>query len=472
MRVSDTGLQISASAALQPPKTACSFNDFWEMSHPQRSDVLLKGITEVHFWHMLHNQAYCQAMTARGSGSEINPEEMALLLRPTAQTFKSYIDILDTPFPQDRPREFVAWLSQQISSDLPSQRLEQFRTSYPSLEALLKEIEKVYLDFDFEILTSSGTSGRASIIVRDLAGVNLTVESFYLSFQRYMGMRADHRAIFIMPRDTRIAMVRMASFSFRRVGLSEDRLHFTIPYPAHPDQVRIRAGRTYRSGWSGVLERRLWHPFMNWANDRLVTPRTVKQTIRLLSQAENSSDKVLLFGGWVHLHAIARALLVEGRVMHLPLGSLIGTGGGFKDLYPFTPEQIRADLEKSVKLENGQPAPMRDVYGMAEGNWAAMQCESGNYHIPPWIYAAVLDENDRFIEKPDGTGILAFYDPVGGGDLFPAFFKTADRVRLINGSRAYEPSLECHCGESGAYLSEGSIQRVDLIDEAGCAAQI
>ncbi len=158
--------------------------------------------------------------------------------------------------------------------------------------------------------------------------------------------------------------------------------------------------------------------------------------------------------------------------MHLPSGSLIGTGGGFKELYPLTPAQIRADLEKSIELENGQPAPLRDVYGMAEGNWAAMQCESGNYHIPPWIYAVVLDENDRFIEKPESTGMLAFYDPVGGGDLFPAFFKTADRVRLVNGSRAYDPSQECLCGKSGAYLSEGSIQRVDLMDEAGCAAQI
>jgi len=472
MRATDTDIKIPAPDAQLRSRTSYDFENYWEMTPAQRSNILLTGIAEVHAWHMLHNQAYRQTMTARGVGSLDSPEEMALLLRLTSQTFKSYIDILGTPFPQDRPREFVDWLSQQLSSDLPSQRLEQFRTRYPSLEALLKEIEGVYLDFGLEILTSSGTSGRASIIVRDQAGVNLTVDSFYLSFQHYMGMRADHRAIFIMPRDTRIAMVRMASFSFRHVGLSEDRLHFTIPYPAHPDQVRIRSGRTYRSGWSGILERRLWHPFMNWANDRLATPRTVKQTIRLLSQAEVSHDKVLLFGGWVHLHAVARALLAEGRVMHLPSGSLIGTGGGFKELYPFTPAQIRADLEKSIELENGQPAPLRDVYGMAEGNWAAMQCESGNYHIPPWIYAVVLDENDRFVEKPESTGMLAFYDPVGGGDLFPAFFKTADRVRLVNGSRAYDPSQECLCGESGAYLSEGSIQRVDLMDEAGCAAQI
>jgi hypothetical protein len=101
-----------------------------------------------------------------------------------------------------------------------------------------------------------------------------------------------------------------------------------------------------------------------------------------------------------------------------------------------------------------------------------MQCQQGNYHVPPWIYAVTLDENDRFQECSDATGLLAFYDPHGGGNLFPAFFKTADRVRLINGACVYDPALECACGEKGAYITQGSIQRVDLVDEAGCAAQI
>jgi hypothetical protein len=45
-------------------------------------------------------------------------------------------------------------------------------------------------------------------------------------------------------------------------------------------------------------------------------------------------------------------------------------------------------------------------------------------------------------------------------------------MRLINGATAYDPALDCPCGQIGAYITKGSIQRVDLIDEAGCAAQI
>jgi hypothetical protein len=319
-------------------------------------------------------------------------------------------------------------------------------------------------------------------------------------------MQADHRAIFIMPGQTRIAMAQMASFSVRRVGIPEERVHFAIPFRAEPDQVRIRAGRTFRSGWRGTLERRLWHPFMNWMQDHVVTPRTVNGTLGLLRQAEATREKILLFGGWVQLHSIAKTLQHEQAVVRLAPGSLIGTGGGLKERYPSTPEQISQDLAGVFELVDAQgersPIPIRDVYGMAEANWAAMQCQQLNYHIPPWIYARTLDEDGRFQESirrtgdatgslegfgssdsgQDGhrgqfmpgmnTGLLAFYDPFGGGDLFPAFFRTADRVTLVAGAGSSGTDRLCPCGEAGAYITRDSIQRVDLLDEAGCAAQI
>ena len=109
---------------------------------------------------------------------------------------------------------------------------------------------------------------------------------------------------------------------------------------------------------------------------------------------------------------------------------------------------------------------------MAEGNWAAMQCTYGNYHVPPWVYVVTLDDDDHFQERADSTGMLAFFDPYGGGDLFPSFFKSADQVRLVNGAGGYDPALNCACGETGAYIARDSIQRVDLLDEAGCAGQV
>jgi hypothetical protein len=458
--------------------TDYQLSDFWNIPPQDRPGIILQAIQRTHTWHYPRNRAYQRVVSGRGIGPTLdNPADLPLLLRPTAQTFKSYIELLGTPFAQDYPQAFLNWLADQLSIELPQELFSRFRARYPNLEALLKEIEKVFASFGLELSTSSGTSGRSTIMVRDQDSITKTVESFYLAFQRYFGMRADHRAIFIMPRLTRIAMARMASFSVRRIGLPEDRVHYTIPFAAYPDQVRIRAGRTYREGWRGLLEQRLVNPFMNWAYEHQVTPQTIQRTIQLLEQAEAQGDKVLLFGGWSLMHGIALELRSRSRVLKLPASSVLGTGGGFKERYPYTPNQIRQDLAATIQFSgplanDGQPVPMRDTYGMAEGNWAAMQCSQGNYHVPPWIYAVTLDENDRLQIKPESTGLLAFFDPFGGGQLFPAFFKTADQVHQVNGSLAYDPGLNCACGDAGAYLTQGSIQRVDLLDEAGCAAQV
>lgn len=474
---------------------------FWAMPSAQREALLLRAIVRTHAWHYVRNKAYQRALVARGVGAAVElgagsagpavdcvgtptpartQNELARflprLLRPAAQTFKSYIEILDTPFPQDCPHAFLDWLADQLSIELPRERFARFRPHYRSLEALLLDLESIFADLDLEVSTSSGTSGRATIMVRDAAATDKTVESFYLAFQRYLGIRTVDRAIFVMPRQTRIAMARMAAFSVRRLGLADDRIHFAIPFPAEPDQVRIRAGRTFRSGWAGMVERRFWHPFMGWMQEHVVTPRAVRMTIDLLAQAEAAGERVLLFGGWVQLHAIAQALQQQGRSMRLAQGSLLGTGGGIKELHLCTPGRIREDLAQVLTLVDGEPIPIRDVYGMAEGNWAAMQCREGNYHVPPWIYARTLDEDGFFQEGSDTVGLLSFFDPYGGGRLFPAFFKTADQVRLIcgdgDGDTAQKPGLRCPCGEMGTYISPDSIQRVDLLDEAGCAAQV
>jgi hypothetical protein len=457
-------------------------SDFWSMPPARREAVLLEAIAATHARHYRHNRAYRGTVAARGVDADLTGGEQARLenlsglrdlgrlLRPTAQTFKSYIDVLGTPFPQDRPAEFLAWLDDQLSVDLAPGRRNGFRSHYRSLEALLRDVEGAWADLGFQVLTSSGTSGRSTILVRDGEATERTVESFYLSFCRYLGVEGIQRAIFVMPSRTRIAMAQMAAFSVSRLGLPAERIHFTIPFPAEPDQVRVRAGRTFRPGLAGLVEQRLGYPFMNWMQERVVTPRAVRASVDLLKKSEAAGERVLLFAGWVQLHAIARALRDEGQTLSLAPGSLLGTGGGLKELYPYTPDQIRADVAEIIGTSNGAPVPIRDVYGMAEANWAAMQCADGNYHLPPWVYARTLDEDDGLQEGADTTGLLAFFDPYGGGRLFPAFFKTADQVRLVRPDDS--PGLACPCGEPGAYIANGSIRRVDLLDEAGCAAQV
>jgi hypothetical protein len=460
------------SVASQSLPDDLELTDFWKIAPDQRKAILREAIAKIHLWHFERNPSYRHTVSARGIGPSIHPSDFPRLLRPTAQTFKSYIEILQTPFPQDCPQAFLSWLADQLSIEIPRQRFDQFRSHYRSLEALLSDFERVFADFGLEILTSSGTSGRSTIMVRDQEGIDKTVESFYLAFQRYFGMQADHRAVFLMPQKARIAMVRMASFSVRRVGIPEDRIHFTIPFPAAPDVVRIRSGRIYRPGVQGVVERRFLNPFMNWMNEHYVNPKAVQETIALAKRAQSNGEKLLLFGGWVQLHAVALELRRTQQSLCLAPGSLLGTGGGFKERYLTPPAQIRLALRQTITLADGAELPIKDTYGMAEGNWAAMQCRAGNLHIPPWIYAVTLDEDGAFVTDPAKDGLLAFFDPFGGGRLFPAFFRTADRMRLVNSDAFDIVPQPCPCGETGTYIAQDSIQRVDLIEEAGCAAQI
>ena len=129
-----------------------------------------------------------------------------------------------------------------------------------------------------------------------------------------------------------------------------------------------------------------------------------------------------------------------------------------KEAHAKGPAEMREDLRSAFRLADGGPVPVRDVYGMAEANWAAMQCSHGNYHVPPWVHAVTLDDDEAFQTEARTTGLLAFFDPYGGGELFPAFFRTADRVTLVRET--------CPCGEPGSYLEEASIRRVDPSGDA------
>jgi hypothetical protein len=448
------------------------------MAPPERVAFLLDAIAETHSWHYVRNPAYRRMVDAHGLGQRIGERSLARVLRPTAQTFKSYIGVIGTPFPQDRPQAFLDWLVDQLSIPLPRERIAHFRPRYPSLEKLLLDFEAVYVDFGFEVTTSSGTSGRATIMVRDRETVDLAVDCFVRATLAIWGVGGEHNAVFIMPRQTRIAMARTARFGAERLGMqAAGRAHFTIPFPADPDRVRIRTGRTFQPGWRGLLEKRVGHPFARWMDERYVQPRAIARSITLLQQAGQSGEPTLLFGSLVQLHALSLELRRQGygpngHRMRLPAGSLVGTGGGLKQLYAASPDQIRQDVQSVLSLENGKPAPIRDVMGMAEANWAAPQCEAGNYHLPPWVYVVVLDDDDEIVHGAETSGMLAFFDPLGGGRLFPSFFKTADRVQLVNGAAGYDPAQRCRCGRDTPYLVQGTIERMDLFDEAGCAGQL
>ncbi len=450
--------------------------DFFEMSISQRRDILLRAIFETHEWHYPRNQAYRLAVAAKGIGPSISKDALSRVLRPTARVFKSYIDILDTPFPENNPLGFLDWLSSNLSIELPKDQLKTFKSRYLSLESFLADIEKNFANLGFVIGTSSGTSGKATIMVRNAEAAQKAFEAYKLAVYRMWGTKDDHQIIFIMPERTRIVMAWVARLATEQLGMA-NQSHFAIPFTATPDHVRIRSGRLFKPGLRGVFEQRFLFPFMGWMNDNRVKDIYVDRTVSLLEDYAASSDPVLLFGGWIQLDEVYQDLRQRGygqngKRLILNAESMIGTGGGIKEMYPFSPDQIRDSLATVLHIPGGQPTPHRDVYGMAEANWAAAQCQQGNYHIPPWVFSVVLDDNDEIIPQSEATGIFAFYDPFAGSQLFPSFFKTADRLRLINGTFRNDPKLDCPCGYMTSYIKKDSIIRQDRLDEAGCAGQI
>lgn len=263
------------------------------------------------------------------------------LLRPTAQIFKSYLDILETPFPNHHPHEFLEWLDDHLSVPLPREHFDRFKPRYPNLEALLTAIERNFPQFGFEIGTSSGTSGRATIMVRDKTGADQAVESYQMAVYHLWGTKDDHQIIFVMPEETRIVMAWVARMGSERLGMDEQ-VHFTIPFSATPDQVRVRTGRTFQRGARGWIERRILNPFMNWMYEHYVESAFVGRTISLLERAADSQTDVLLFGGWIQLHALYQGLQgrgngTGGKTLKLTPASMIGTGGGSRSSIPLHP---------------------------------------------------------------------------------------------------------------------------------------
>ena len=445
---------------------------FYRMSPGERDELLLQGIRGQHCRHFERNRAYRRTLELRGLGAEIDESDLPGLLRVSAITFKSYIRQEGILFPQAEPLRFLGWLRDHVSLPLPEERLGRFRRRYPSLEALFRAVEWAFRDLKIEIVTSSGTSGKASILVRDAGAVRQGTAAYFTAIDRMWDFRTRHNLLFVMPYETRVAMARIARMGTRELGWDEEaEIAYTMPFKADPDTIRIQSGRLFRPGTAGLWERKVLFPFMSWAYEALGSPKFVKTTVSALERFRTQQRPILVLGGLIQLDAVARKLIERGGIQ-LPAGSRIAAGGGMKRDYTRRPEEIRSALQRAFRGPDGLPLPLLDIYGMAEAHWVALQCAHGNYHFPPWVYVAVMDDDDRRVEAPEATGLLAFWDPFAGGDVYPPFFQTADRVRLVNGNRHHDPGLLCPCGEDSPYLQTGSIRRVDLIEEAGCGATL
>ncbi|MCU0523112.1 MAG: hypothetical protein MUF84_20795, partial [Anaerolineae bacterium] len=140
--------------------------EFYTLPPADRHPLLLDAVLSQHARHYPRNAAYRRHCESRGVGPVAAEIDLVRMLRPTAQTFKSYVAELGTAFPQDYPADFARWLAAQLSVEIAPERWQGLRPRYGSLEGLLSALEALFAPEGWRIATSSGTSGRASIMVR------------------------------------------------------------------------------------------------------------------------------------------------------------------------------------------------------------------------------------------------------------------------------------------------------------------
>lgn len=129
--------------------------------------------------------------------------------------------------------------------------------------------------------------------------------------------------------------------------------------------------------------------------------------------------------------------------LQLDRGTKVITLGGWKRYTgkEIDAAQFRSACASAFGIDEGQ---VRDMYGLVETNFMAIECEHHRKHVPPAVHFSVrnLDHLDQ--EVPVGEiGLLHVMDPACRS--YPGFIQTEDIVYLSDG--------QCACGRHGQVVN-------------------
>ncbi len=165
---------------------------------------------------------------------------------------RSYIDILGTPFPQDRPAAFADWLADQVSVDLHPDK-HRFRDTVPVAGGAAEGRRTGIRRAEAWSCSPRATHRGARPSSRATAGAPTSQpRASPCRFERYLGVTAEHIShLHDAQADPRPPWPGRPGPACGRSGPGPDGMHFAVRFPARPDQVRVRAGLAYRPGPAG-----------------------------------------------------------------------------------------------------------------------------------------------------------------------------------------------------------------------------
>jgi hypothetical protein len=178
---------------------------------------------------------------------------------------------------------------------------------------------------------------------------------------------------------------------------------------------------------------------------------------------EHRHEPIIVQGSWPQCWAlleISRELGINGGNFHPD--SIFHGGGGTKGL------ALPADYRELICAYFGQ-ARVYQGYGMSETCTHSPMCESGRFHVPPWLTLLILDESGeqrRYAPEGPVTGRSAYVDPIWEGHwggTISGDWVTADYGR-------------CDCGRPGPTV-EDSVRRAKDVtgvddEKISCAGSV
>ncbi|MZQ85148.1 LuxE family acyl-protein synthetase [Paenibacillus sp. 5J-6] len=158
---------------------------------------------------------------------------------------------------------------------------------------------------------------------------------------------------------------------------------------------------------------------------------------------------------WQHVHTrhiIGPPFLVERLAAYieehridiqLDKQSQVITLGGWRS---FTGREInRLEFYEQIAQVFGvRQGQVRDMFGLVETNFMAIECEHHAKHVPPWVHFSIrnLDKLEQEVAHGE-PGRLVVYDPTSLS--YPGFIMTDDLV--------YADSNPCPCGRKGQVVN-------------------
>lgn len=366
-------------------------------------------------------------------------EDVAPLLFPHTE-YKSYpLSLIDN----GRFDQLNAWLDDYTTHDLSGLDL----SACQSLDDWLTVVET---QTPVRVISSSGTSGKISLLPRSTVEEPCFVAEYGLAYSAYPGepgledpYGSDVYHISFTARQGRVAGCRSADARVR-VGFGGDEDHMLTMGGELSTDVLWMTGRLKKAQADGMVEAlrgtKAWSR-LSGKIEALEAQRAQTHDAfyhRLLVDLKGKT--VVGAAGLIFYAAILDYARQHGLEIAFAPNSCLMTAGGLKGQAGLTEAQIE-------EIRAAFP-PFGEFYGCSELMALARKCPEGHFHMPPSVVNFVLDPDTGAPKPREGsqTGRYAYFDlwaqTYWGGVI------TGDEVTMN-----WEGG--CGCGRVGAYMLGG-----------------